>query len=112
MLPLRASRSAANAQTFDHKSLTVQDTLATFLEALKSFAHAKQLNRLVSVGVIGYPNVGKLSVISTLTGRLGGLRAACPTGAEATITTSLQEVKLDKKLKMVAQRTARHTLSS
>jgi len=79
-----------------YKFLTVQGTSATLLEALKSFAHAKQHNRLISVGVIGYPNVGKLSVINLLTGRLGGL----------------QEVKLDKKLKMVAQRTTRHTSSS
>jgi len=114
MLPLSASRSAANAQTFDHKSLTVtlQGTSATLLEALESFAHAKQLNRLVSVGAIGYANVGKLSVIDTLTDRLGGLWTACPTGAEAAITTSLLEVKLDKRLKMVAQRTTRYTSSS
>jgi len=64
------------------------------------------------VGVIGYPNVGKSSIINTLTGFLGGLLTACPTGAEAAVTTSLREVKLDKKLKMVAQRTTRHTSSS
>jgi len=90
----------------------VQRISATHLDALKAFTHAKQLNRLVSVGVIEYPNVGKLSVINTLTGRLGGLRTACPTGAEAAVTTSIREVKLDGKLKMVAQRTTRHTLSS
>jgi len=100
-LPLRASGSAANAQTFDHKSLTVQGTSATLLKALKSFAHAKQLKRSVSVGVIGYPNVGKSSVINALTGRLGGSQTACPTGAEAGVTTSLREVKLDKKLKLL-----------
>ncbi|RPB01093.1 P-loop containing nucleoside triphosphate hydrolase protein [Choiromyces venosus 120613-1] len=100
-LPLRASGSAANAQTFDHKSLTVQGTSAALLKALKSFAHAKQLKRSVSVGVIGYPNVGKSSVINALTGRLGGSQTACPTGAEAGVTTSLREVKLDKKLKLL-----------
>ena len=110
-LPLKASRSTANAQTFDRKSSMVQGTFANLL-ALNSFAHAKQLNRLVSVGVTGYPDVGKLSVISALTGRLGGLRTACLTGAEAATATGLREAKLDKKLKMVAQRTTRHTLSS
>jgi len=69
--------------------LTVQGTSATLLEALKLFAHAKQLNRLVSVGVIGYSNVGKLSVINTDTRRLSGLLTAWPTGAEAAVTTSL-----------------------
>jgi len=104
MLPLRSSRSAANAQTFDHKSRTVQGTSAKLLEALKSFAHAKQLNILVSVG-----NVRKLSVINTLTGCQGGLLTICPTGAKAAVTSSVREVKLDKKLKVVAQRTTRHT---
>ncbi|CUS13125.1 unnamed protein product [Tuber aestivum] len=100
-LPLRASGSAPNAQTFDHKSLTVQGTSDTLLKALKSFAHAKQLKRSVSVGVIGYPNVGKSSVINALTCRLGGSQTACPIGAEAGVTTSLREVKLDKKLKLL-----------
>lgn len=100
-LPLRASGSAPNAQTFDHKSLTVQGTSAALLKALKSFAHSKQLKRSVAVGVIGYPNVGKSSVINALLGRLGGSQTACPTGAEAGITTSLREVRLDKKLRLL-----------
>ncbi|KAI5817415.1 P-loop containing nucleoside triphosphate hydrolase protein [Pyronema omphalodes] len=100
-LPLKASNGAPNAQSFDHKSLTVQGTSQALLSALKSFAQSKQLKRSVSVGVIGYPNVGKSSVINALTGRLGGSSAACPVGAEAGLTTSLREVKLDKKLKIL-----------
>lgn len=100
-LPLKASNGAPNAQSFDHKALTVQGTASALLAALKSFAHSKQLKRSVTVGVIGYPNVGKSSVINALTGRLGGSAAACPTGAEAGVTTSLREVKLDKKLKIL-----------
>jgi nuclear GTP-binding protein len=100
-LPLKASNGAPNAQSFDHKSLTVQGTSQALLAALKSFAHSKQLKRSVTVGVIGYPNVGKSSVINALTGRLGGGNNACPTGAEAGVTTSLREVKLDKKLKLL-----------
>ncbi|RDW94559.1 nucleolar GTP-binding protein 2 [Coleophoma crateriformis] len=100
-LPLRASGPAANAHTFNHKDLTVQSTSATLFKALKSFAAAKQLKRAISVGVIGYPNVGKSSVINALTSRLGGAGAACPTGAEAGVTTSLREVKIDSKLKLL-----------
>jgi len=51
--------------------------------------------------VIGYPNVGKSSVINALTSRLGGKGAACPTGAEAGVTTSLRQVKIDNKLKLL-----------
>merc|ERR1711939_1186267 len=100
-IPLRASGPAPNAHTFNHKQLTVQSTSATLFKALKSFAAAKQLKRAISVGVIGYPNVGKSSVINALTSRLGGGSAACPVGAEAGVTTSLREVKIDSKLKLL-----------
>ncbi|KAL8716482.1 MAG: hypothetical protein Q9225_006192 [Loekoesia sp. 1 TL-2023] len=106
-LPLRASTPAPNARTFDHKSLTVKRTSETLLRALKTYAHGKQLKRSTTVGIIGYPNVGKSSVINALTSCLSGGSAtrfrstACPVGAEAGITTALREVKLDKKLKLL-----------
>ncbi|KAI9722275.1 MAG: hypothetical protein M1812_001747 [Candelaria pacifica] len=100
-LPLRAANPAANAHTFNHRQLTVKGTSETLFRALKSFAHSKQLKRSISVGVIGYPNVGKSSVINALTSRLGGGPSACPVGAEAGVTTSLREVKLDNKLKLL-----------
>ena len=100
-IPLRASGPAPNAHIFNHKQLTVQSTSATLFKALKSFAAAKQLKRSISVGVIGYPNVGKSSVINALTSRMSGSGAACPVGAEAGVTTSLREVKIDSKLKLL-----------
>ncbi|KAI0850528.1 P-loop containing nucleoside triphosphate hydrolase protein [Daldinia vernicosa] len=102
-LPLRASGSAPNAQTFNHRDLTVQSTSSTLFKSLKSFAATKQLKRAVSVGVIGYPNVGKSSVINALLSRLGGGRsaAACPAGAEAGVTTSIRAVKIDSKLTLL-----------
>ncbi|CAL8583782.1 nuclear GTP-binding protein nug1 [Xanthoria parietina] len=108
-LPLRASTPASNARTFDHKSLTVRGTSETLLRALKSYAQSKHLKRSTTVGIIGYPNVGKSSVINALTSCLGGNSGAtrssqsraCPVGAEAGITTALREVKLDNKLKLL-----------
>ncbi len=100
-LPLRAANPAANAHTFNHRQLTVKGTSETLFKALKSYAHSKQLKRSISVGVIGYPNVGKSSVINALTSRLGGGASACPVGAEAGVTTNLREVKLDNKLKLL-----------
>ncbi|KAI0125502.1 P-loop containing nucleoside triphosphate hydrolase protein [Xylariales sp. AK1849] len=100
-LPLRASGSAPNAHTFNHRDLTVQSTSATLFKSLKSFAASKQLKRAVSVGVIGYPNVGKSSVINALLSRLGGKGAACPAGAEAGVTTSIRSVKIDSKLTLL-----------
>ncbi|KAL8854592.1 MAG: hypothetical protein Q9221_000627 [Calogaya cf. arnoldii] len=103
-LPLRASTPAPNARTFNHKSLTVKGTSETLLRALKTYAQGKQLKRSTTVGIIGYPNVGKSSVINVLASCLGSTRAqshACPVGAEAGITTVLREVKLDNKLKLL-----------
>ncbi|KAI5310493.1 hypothetical protein KEM55_006366, partial [Ascosphaera atra] len=101
-LPLRASTSAPNANTFDHKALTVKGTSETLFKALKTYSQGKQFKRAISVGVIGYPNVGKSSVINALTSRMNrGKGLACPTGAEAGVTTSLREVKLDSKLKLI-----------
>ncbi|KAL9600118.1 MAG: hypothetical protein Q9219_003374 [cf. Caloplaca sp. 3 TL-2023] len=106
-LPLRASSPAPNARTFDHKSLTVKATSQALLRALKAYAHVKHLKRSVKVGIIGYPNVGKSSVINALLSCHGGGGAvrsrttACPVGAEAGITTALREVKLDSKLKLL-----------
>lgn len=104
-LPLRASNPAPNARTFDHKAFTVKGTSETLLRALKTYAHDKSLKRSTTVGILGYPNVGKSSVINALCSRLGGARrsqaTACPVGAEAGVTTALREVKLDNKLKLI-----------
>ncbi|KAK4697469.1 nuclear GTP-binding protein, partial [Lecanoromycetidae sp. Uapishka_2] len=103
-IPLRANNPAPNARTYDHKALTVQGTSETLLRALKSYAASQKLKRSITVGIVGYPNVGKSSVINALTSRLGSSRSsttACPVGAEAGVTTALREVKLDNKLKLL-----------
>ncbi|MCJ1382165.1 hypothetical protein MMC17_005277 [Xylographa soralifera] len=106
-LPLRASNPAPNAKTFDHKALTRKATSETLLRALKSYAAGQNLKRAVTVGVVGYPNVGKSSVINALASCLGGRHSsrsgstACPVGAEAGVTTTMREVKLDNKLKLL-----------
>ena len=102
-IPLRASMPASNAHTFDHKQLTPKNTSETLLRALKAYAATKQMKRSIAVGVIGYPNVGKSSVINALTSRLnkGTQSSACPVGSEAGVTTSLREVKIDNKLKIL-----------
>lgn len=104
-LPLRASSGASNAHTFNHRDLTVQSTSAALFKALKSFAASRQLKRAVSVGVIGYPNVGKSSVINALLSRMSGkapsASKACPAGAEAGVTTSIRSVKIDSKLTLL-----------
>ena len=102
-IPLQASTPASNARAFDHKQLTVKGTSETLLRALKAYGASAQMKRAISVGVIGYPNVGKSSVINALLSRLnkGTQTSACPVGSEAGVTTSLREVKVDNKLKVL-----------
>ena len=102
-VPLRASTPASNAQTYDHGNLTQRSTAESLLKSLKAYANSKGLKRAITVGVLGYPNVGKSSVINALLScfNRGSQNAACPVGAEAGITTSLREVKVDNKLKVL-----------
>jgi nuclear GTP-binding protein len=104
-LPLRASNPAPNAHTFNHRDITMQSTSAALFRALKSYAASRNLKRAISVGVIGYPNVGKSSVINALLSRLGNRsgnqRSACPAGAEAGVTTSIRAVKIDNRLTLL-----------
>ncbi|KAK6353790.1 hypothetical protein TWF730_008216 [Orbilia blumenaviensis] len=100
-LPIKASKPATGAHTFDHKDLTTASTARTVVNALKSYAKLKQLKRAITVGVVGYPNVGKSSVINAILSRGSSAQTACPVGAEAGVTTSVREVKLDSKLKLL-----------
>ena len=103
-LPLRASNPAANAHTFNHRDITVQSTSSALFRALKSYAASRNLKRAISVGVIGYPNVGKSSVINALLSRLSNSRSqhsACPAGAEAGVTTAIRAVKIDSRLTLL-----------
>ena len=96
-LLLRASKPASNAKVYNHKELTQERTSRALLNVLKRHAEKQNLKRAQTVGIIGYPNVGKSSVINVLTAQYGKSRSAV-VGAEAGVTTALQKVKLDNKL--------------
>lgn len=100
-LPLAASSAAPNARTFIHKGLTQQSTASALVGALKAYANKSNLKRAITVGVVGYPNVGKSSVINAVLTRHGGKRTACPVGAQAGITTTIRQIKVDSKLKVL-----------
>ncbi|CAM9017785.1 unnamed protein product [Wickerhamomyces anomalus] len=94
------SQGASNATSFN-KALSQTASANNLLTALKSYAAKSNLKRSIIVGVIGYPNVGKSSIINSLTSRHGGSAKACPVGNQAGVTTSLREVKIDGKLKVL-----------
>lgn len=99
-VPIKAAPGATNATAFN-KNMTGAITLQALLKSLKSYAAKSNLKRSSIVGVIGYPNVGKSSVINALTSRHGNNSKACPTGNQAGVTTTMREVKIDNKLKIL-----------
>lgn len=99
-VPIKASPGATNSSAFN-KNLTGVATANALLHALKSYAAKSNLKRSIIVGVIGYPNVGKSSIINALTNRHGNNSKACPVGNQAGITTAMREVKIDNKLKVL-----------
>lgn len=66
------------------------------LQLLKNYSRNSDMKVAVTVGVVGYPNVGKSSLINSLV-----RTRAVETGAQAGITKKAQEVQLDKKVKLL-----------
>lgn len=99
-IPFAAASPATNAQTFDHTGLTLLTSSITLLNALKAYAKSSQ--EPITVGVIGYPNVGKSSVINALFARNSvSKQIPCTTGPAAGVTTTIRTIRADKKLKFI-----------
>ncbi|GAV53911.1 hypothetical protein ZYGR_0AK04130 [Zygosaccharomyces rouxii] len=99
-IPLKSAPGATTAASFN-KKLSQNVTANALMESLKKYATNNNLKRSIVVGVIGYPNVGKSSVINALISRRNGSSKACPVGNEAGVTTSLREIKVDNRLKIL-----------
>ncbi len=87
-IPLISSSPAVNATVFEHPSLSTNGKASSLLNALKNYS-AKSKN-VLAVGVLGYPNVGKSSVINSLLSR-----KIHPTNEQAGTTTAIREVTFD-----------------
>ena len=63
---------------------------------MKNYCRSLKIKTSINVGVIGYPNVGKSSIINSLK------RAkVCASGASAGLTKSIQTIHLDKNIKLL-----------
>ncbi|KAK0402467.1 hypothetical protein QR680_016349 [Steinernema hermaphroditum] len=66
------------------------------MSLLANYCRNKDIKTSVRVGVIGYPNVGKSSVINSLK-----RMRACEVGATPGLTKQLQEIELDKHIRLI-----------
>ncbi|KRW99565.1 P-loop containing nucleoside triphosphate hydrolase [Pseudocohnilembus persalinus] len=66
------------------------------LQLIKNYSKVEGVKQAVTVGVIGYPNVGKSSVINSLK-----RTKACSVSSIAGHTKVLQEIQLDKQVKII-----------
>ncbi|QSL66311.1 hypothetical protein MERGE_000689 [Pneumocystis wakefieldiae] len=101
-LPFKAV-SSFHPHSLNNMSLKSRSIAFDLIKFLKSYAHKQDLKRSMFVGVVGYPNVGKSSVINSLVSCLnsGEAKKPCIIGSEAGITTSIKQVKLDDKIKLI-----------
>lgn len=66
------------------------------LELIKNYSREGNVKKAVTVGVIGYPNVGKSSIINSMK-----RKRAAAVSSKAGFTTSLQEIEIDNKVKII-----------
>lgn len=72
----------------------------SLMNILKNYARIegddKKMKQLITVGVIGFPNVGKSSLINSLK-----RSKAAATGNTPGVTKSMQEIQLDKNIVLI-----------
>ncbi|MFT7800714.1 guanine nucleotide-binding protein-like 3 [Arapaima gigas] len=66
------------------------------LELLQEYAGKRQVEGPLKVGVVGFPNVGKSSVVNSLKGS-----RACNAGVPRGVTKCMQEVHISKNIKVI-----------
>ena len=66
------------------------------LKILGNYCRIKDIRTSISVGVIGLPNTGKSSLINSLK-----RSKVCNVGAHAGVTRNLQEINLDKHIRLI-----------
>jgi len=93
----RLGQAKINIKHIDQQITTSKCVGAdTLLALLGNYCRNKDIKTSIRVGVVGMPNVGKSSLINSLK-----RSRACNVGATPGVTKSMQEVQLDKKVKLL-----------
>ena len=91
-------QAAVNTQVASDRALSGSECLGAdeLIQLLKNYSRSMNLKTAITVGIIGYPNVGKSSVINSLK-----RSKVCGVGSTPGLTKASQEVSLDKNLKLL-----------
>jgi nuclear GTP-binding protein len=92
------SRSRVNVLVSSEELLSSSKCLGAdiLMKLLSNYCRNKDLKTSITVGVVGFPNVGKSSVINSLK-----RCHACAVGPTPGLTRAMQLVSLDKRIKLV-----------
>lgn len=90
VIPFSTMRNKAS--TFNSLNCSGDD----LIQLLKNYSRSLNVKTAITVGLIGYPNVGKSSIINSLK-----RSKVCQVGATPGVTRSKQQVHLDKNLRLL-----------
>jgi len=68
----------------------------TLLKLLGNYCRSQDMKTAITVGIVGFPNVGKSSVINSLK-----RSKACNVGSTPGLTKNMQQIQLDKHVKLL-----------
>lgn len=89
----RSAPELSSLPTFSSKECFGAENL---IQLLKNLCRKTGMKTSIKVGVVGYPNVGKSSLINSLK-----RSKVCKVGARVGITTQAQEIRLDGDIKLI-----------
>lgn len=93
---LKQSKISTEKATEDLLAASESLGVDTLVKLLKNYSRSADLKKTITVGIVGYPNVGKSSIINSLK-----RSKTCTVGSTPGVTKAAQEIHLDKNVKLL-----------